>query len=75
MQTVEKIDEKTVKVPQVLFLDKAVDTPVVMQRHVPMIQTVKTMEVPPLQFTDKVVDIPVVAQRQIHMDRKVQETV
>ena len=64
----EKINQATkhIKIPQVQFLNKADDKPVVVQRQVPMTQTVrKTVEVPPLQFTDKVVDVPVVAQRQI----------
>ena len=40
--------------------------PVVVQRQIPVAQTVQeTMEVSPLQFTDKVVDDPVVAQRQM----------
>ena len=50
LQIVEEIDEKTVEVSQAQFLGKAVDTPVGMQRQVPMIQTVqKNMEVSPLQ--------------------------
>ena len=64
MQTVQK----TVEIPQVQFLDKVVDIPVVVQRQVPMVQKVqKTLEVPQLQIIDKVVDIPVVAQREIPM--------
>ena len=66
MQTVQK----TVEIPQVQFLNKVVDIPVVVQRQVPMVQKVqKTLEVPQLQFIDKVVDIPVVAQREIPMKR------
>ena len=46
-------------------IDKVVDVPVLMQRHVPTIQTVqKTVEVPHVQFLDRVVDVPVVMQRQ-----------
>ena len=53
LQIVEKIDEKTVEVSQAQFLGKTVDTPVGMQRQVPIIQTVqKNMEVSPLQFMD-----------------------
>ena len=52
-----------IEFPQVQFLDKAGDIPVVVQRQVSTAQTVqKTMEVPLSQFTDKVVDDPVVAQ-------------
>ena len=41
------------------FLDRVVDVPVVMQRHVPTIQKVqKTVEVPQVQFIDKLVDDP-----------------
>ena len=75
LQIVEEIDEKTVEVPQAQFVDKAVDTPVGVQRQVPLIQTVQTLEVPPLQFIGTAVDIPVVAQRQAHLNRNVQETI
>ena len=64
----EKMNQvtKPIKVPQVQFLTKVDDMPVVVQRQVSTDQTVqKAMEVPPLQFTDKVSDIPVVAQIQI----------
>ena len=51
--------------PQVQYIDKVEDVPVVKQRKVPMIQEVpKTVEVPQLQVIDKVVDMPVVKQRQ-----------
>ena len=73
----EKINQVTrhIKIPQVQFLTKVDDMPVVVQRQVSTAQTVqKAMEVPPLQFTDKVMNIPVVAQRQISMDQTVQKT-
>ena len=64
----EKINQATkhIKIQQAQCLDKAGNMPVVVQRQIPVAQTVQeTMEVSPLQFTDKVVDTPVVAQRQI----------
>ena len=73
----EKINQVTrhIKVPQVQFLTKVDDMPVVVQRQVSTAQTVqKAMEVPPLQFTDKVNDNPVEAQRQISMVRTIQKT-
>merc|ERR1712012_1319198 len=51
--------QKTVEVPQLQFIDKVVDIPVVAQRQIPMVQTVqKTIEIPQLQYVDKVVDVP-----------------
>ena len=75
----EKINQVTkhVKIPQVQFLTKVDDMPVVVQRQVSTAQTVqKAMEVPLLQFTDKVVDNPVVVQRQISTEivQKTMET-
>ena len=73
----EKINQVTkhIKIPQVQFLTKVDDIPVVVQRQVSTAQTVqKAMEVPPLQFTDKGNDIPVEAQRQISMVRTIQKT-
>ena len=65
---------KRIEVPQ--FLNDVVDTPVGMQRHVPLIQTLqKTMEVPPLQFIDEVIGILVVTQRQICVNHKVHKTI
>ena len=55
----EETMQKTVEVPQIQFIDRAVDVPVVMQRQVPIVQKVpKTVEVPQAQSTDKVVDVP-----------------
>ena len=73
----EKINQVTkhVEVPQVQFLTKVDDMPVVVQRQVSTDQTVrKTVEVPPLPFINKVVDNPVVAQRQISMVQTIQKT-
>ena len=73
----EKINQVTkhIKIPQVQFLTKVDDMPVVVQRQVSTAQTVqKAMEVPPLQFTDKGNDILVEAQRQISMVRTIQKT-
>ena len=67
----EKINQATkhIKIQQAQCLDKAGNMPVVVQRQIPVAQTVQeTMEVSSLQFTDKVVDDPVVAQRQISVE-------
>ena len=40
MQTIQKV-QRTVEVPQVQYIDRVVDVPVVMQRQVPTIQTVQ----------------------------------
>ena len=67
--------QKTVEVPQVQYIDKSVDVPVVMQGQVLISQTVqKTVKVPQVQFLDRVVDVPVVAQRQMPQERIVEET-
>ena len=50
--------EQAMEVPQVQYIDKVIDVPVVAQREIPMVQTVqKTTE---LQCIGKVVDDPVV---------------
>ena len=60
----EKV-QKTVEVPQVQYIDKIADAPVVMQGQVPTIQTVqKIVEVLQVQFIDRVLDVPVVTQRR-----------
>ena len=57
--------QKTMEGPQVQYIDKIVDVPVVAQRQVPTIQTAqKTEEVPKVQFIEQVVDVPVDMQRQ-----------
>ena len=51
-------------------------TPVVQQRQLPTVQTVKkTMENPQAQFLDEVVGMPVVVQRKVPMIQRVQKTV
>ena len=52
--------QKTVEDPQIQFIDKTVDVPVVVQRQVQ-----ETVEVPQIQFIDKTVDVPVVVQRLV----------
>ena len=61
-----QVVQKTVGDPQIQFIDKAVDIPVVQQRQVPTVQTVQnTVKIPQGQFLDKVVDMPVVVERQV----------
>merc|ERR1712135_84199 len=63
-------------VPQLQFIDKVVDIPVVAQRQIPMVQTVqKTIEIPQLQYVDKVVDVPVVQVVQVPQVQIVEKTV
>ena len=74
----EKINQVTmnVEIPQLQYIDKVVDVPVVMQKQVPAIQKVqKTVEVPQVQLIDKVVDMLVVLQRHVTIIQKVQRTV
>ena len=67
---------KHIDVPQVQFLDKADDMPVVVQRQIPMVQTVqKTMEIPQLQYCDEVIDVPVVSVVQVPRVWVVKKTV
>ena len=62
--------QKTVEVPQVQYLDKTVDVPVVRQGQVPTVQAVqKTVEVPQFQLHDRPVDFPVAMQRQLTQER------
>ena len=57
---VPQIQEETVEVRQVQFIDKAVEVPVVMQGQVPTVRKVlKTLKAPQAHSTDKVVDVPV----------------
>ena len=68
--------QETVEVPQIQFIDKAVDVPVVVQRQVPIVQMVqKTVEVPQAQSTDKVMNAPVIMQRQVPAIQVAQKTV
>ena len=71
--------QKTVEVPQVQYIDKIVDVPVVAQRHVLTSQSVqKTVEVSQVQFPDRVVGVLVMMQRQVPQEpiqeRIVEET-
>ena len=55
--------QRTVEMPQVQFLDPAVDVPVLLQRQVLVIRNVrKTVEVPQVQYVDEIVEVPVAAQ-------------
>ena len=55
IQRVQKMEE----VPQVQFIDKVVDIPVISERQMSMMNRVqKTVEVPRVQFIDRVVDDP-----------------
>ena len=68
--------QETVEVPQVQFIDRAVDVPVVMQRQVPIVQKVqRTVEVPQARSTDKVMDVPVIMQGQVPAVQVVPKTV
>ena len=64
MLVIQKCEDRG-KIPQVQYIDSIVELPVVMQRHVPYIQTVqRTVEDPQSQYLGRVVDVPVVMQRQ-----------
>ena len=68
--------QKTVKVPQAVYIDRAVDVSVVLQRQAPMIQKVlKTVEVPQVQYIGMIGDVSVVRQGQVPTIRTVQKTV
>ena len=59
----EKINQVTehIRNPQIPYMKKVDEMPFVMQRQIPMVQTVqKTKEIPQLRYTDDVVDNPVV---------------
>ena len=66
----------TVEFPQLHFIDKVVDIPVVAQRQTTMNRTVqKTVEIHQLQFIDKVVDVLVVLVVQVPQVQVVEKTV
>ena len=68
--------QKTVEVPQIQFIDKAVDVPVIVQRQVPIVRKVqKTVEVPQALSTDEVMDAPLTMQRQVPAVQVAQKTV
>ena len=69
--SMEETMQNTAEVPQVQFIDEAVDVPVVMQRQEPIVQKVQeTVEVPQAQSTDEVMD-----ERQVPTDQVVRKTV
>ena len=58
--------QKTVEVPQIQFIDEAVDVPVVMRRQVPVVQKMqKTVEASQVQSTDEVMNALVTMQRHV----------
>ena len=69
-------EQRSVEVPQFLYIGRIVDVPVVLQREVPTNQRVqKTVEVLETQHLDEVLDVPVVMQLQIPLNQRVQRTV
>ena len=53
------------EVPQVQFIDKVIDIPVINERQMSMMNQVqKTVEVPRVQFIDRLVDDPAVMRRE-----------
>ena len=66
--------QKTVEVPQVVYIDKTVDVSMVSQMQAPMIQKVlKTVEAPEMQYTDKIVELPAVMQYRVSTIQPVQK--
>ena len=71
------VTTKLAEIPQTLCIDTDVDTPAVMQRQVPQIQTLSTtveallnqttkhVEVLQTQYIDKVATVPIVIQRRV----------
>ena len=56
--------QKTMEVPQVQYIDKIVDVPVVAQRQVSTIQTVqRTVEVPQQRIHERLVEETIVMHR------------
>ena len=80
----KKDGQKTVEVPQMMYIDEIIDEPIVAQRQVPTAQTVRKTEVGSLvQLLDRVLDVPDVMRRQVPcpsmpqgqiLERVVQET-
>ena len=59
---------KTVDVPQLQFIVKVANIPVVAQRQISTVQTFqRTMEIPVLQYIDKMVDVLVVQASQVQV--------
>ena len=71
-----RVAQKTAEIPQIQFIDRAVDTSVEQQWQVPTVQTIReAVEASQAQFRDKVDGIPVVVQRKVPMIQSVQKTV
>ena len=53
IETGSRIQQKTVEMPQVQFVDEIVDISIVIRRQVPMLHTAqKIVQVPQVQYTD-----------------------
>ena len=53
IETEWRIQQKTVEMPQLQFVEEVVDISIVIQRQVPMLHTAqKTVQVPQLQYAD-----------------------
>ena len=66
-----QVVEKTVEGPQLQFLNKVDEMPVVVERQNHMVQTVQMpMETPQLPCIDKVVDVPVATQQVVHVPQE-----
>merc|ERR1712129_284261 len=63
-------------VPQVQYIDRVVDVPVVKQRHVPSVQKVqKPVTVPVIETVEKVVDVPVIKQVEVPQVQTIEKVV
>ena len=63
--------QKIVEFPQVQYVDKTVDVPVVWQGQVPTIQTVQeAVEVPQVQFFDRLMGVPVACKHRRRAHRR-----
>ena len=68
--------EENVEVPQVLYIDKAVDVLMVSESQAPMIQKVlKTVEALLVQYSDRIVDLLVMMQCRVPTTQTVQKAV
>ena len=71
-----EIIEQTVEVPQVQYINKVTDVPVVVQRQMTAIHKVKkTVDVPQVQHIDRMMDLPLVKRHQEPTIQRVQKTV
>ena len=72
----KKDGQKTVEVPQTMYIDEIIDEPIVAQRQVPTAQTVRKTDVGSLvQLLDRVLDVPVVMRRQVPCPSMPQEQI